>query len=57
VRISECSVVEYSGMKRVGWLAVRGLLHFSRCELLLLEVGTSAIGSYYQATTGEDTAD
>jgi hypothetical protein len=45
-------------------------LRFSRCELLLLEAGsrgtgifrehgvrgTSAVGSHYQATTGEDTA-
>jgi hypothetical protein len=69
--VSECSAVEYSGMKWVGWWAVRVLLQFSRCELLLLEVGswgtgtvrehwgkgTPAVGSCYQATTGEDTAD
>jgi hypothetical protein len=51
--------------------SVRELLWFSPCELLLLEVGTrsseivreprvrgtSAVGSRYQRTTGEDTAD
>jgi hypothetical protein len=47
---------------------LRGLLLFSRCELLLLEAGNrlgtvleqkkgkSAVGSRYQTTTGEDTA-
>jgi hypothetical protein len=61
------SVVEWSEL--VGEL-VRGLLRFSPCELLLLEAGswgrgqfgntgrgTSAVGSRYQTTTGEDTAD
>jgi hypothetical protein len=62
--------VEWSGVKRVGWLAVRGLLRFSPCEPVLLEAGscgtrivreprlrgTSAIESRYQATAGENTA-
>jgi hypothetical protein len=52
----------------VNWWAVTGLLQFGRCELLLLEAGswgtgiileprvnrTSAVGSRYQATTGEE---
>jgi hypothetical protein len=51
--------------------SVRGLLQFSRCELLLLEAGScgtgivreprvrepSNFGSPYQTTIGEDTAD
>jgi hypothetical protein len=63
--------VEYSGVKWAGWWAVRGLLRYSRCELLLLETSswgteiiqeprvrrTSAVESRYQTTTGEDTAD
>jgi hypothetical protein len=58
-------------VKWVGLWAVRGLLQFSQCELLLFEAGswgmgivleprvrgTSAVGSHYRATTGEDTAD
>jgi hypothetical protein len=61
------TLVGYSGVSE--W--VRGPLGFSRCELLLLEAaswgtgtvreprgrGTSTVGSRYQATTGEDTAD
>jgi hypothetical protein len=34
--VSECGATEYSGVKR----AVRGLLQFGRCELLLLEAGS-----------------
>jgi hypothetical protein len=37
--VSECSAVEYSGVKWVGWW-VRGLLRYSRCELLLWEAGS-----------------
>jgi hypothetical protein len=66
--VSECSWVKWSEL--VSEL-VRELRQFSRYELLLLEAGswstervretrvrgTSAVGSRYQATTGEDTAD
>jgi hypothetical protein len=38
--VSEYSAVEYSGVKLVGQQSVRGLLQFSRCELLLLEAGS-----------------
>jgi hypothetical protein len=31
-------------------------LRYSRCELLLSEVRTSAVGSRYEATTGKDIA-
>jgi hypothetical protein len=65
----QLSTVEWSEL--VSSQLVRGLLQFGRCELLLLEDGswgtgivreprvrgTSAVGSRYQATTGEDTAD
>jgi hypothetical protein len=70
VQFSECSAGEYSRVNWVGWWAVRGLLHFSHCELLLFEAGSwgmgivleprgrgkSRVGSRYRATTGEDTA-
>jgi hypothetical protein len=66
---TELSCAEWSEL--VGEQLVREQLQFSRCELLLLEAGSwdtgivqeprvgrmSAIGSCYQTTTGEDTAD
>jgi hypothetical protein len=69
--VGESSAVEYSGVKRVGWWAVRGLLQFGLCELLLCDAGSwgtwivreprvremFAVGGRYQAMTGEDTAD
>jgi hypothetical protein len=62
------STVECSEL--VGEQSVRGLLQFSPYELLLLEAGsldtgivreprvrgTSAVGSRYRTTTGEETA-
>jgi hypothetical protein len=65
----QLSTVEWSEL--VGSQLIIGLLQFSRCELLWLEAdgwgtgivreprvrGTSAVGSRYQATAREDTAD
>jgi hypothetical protein len=63
--------LSWAQWSEVNWWAVKGLLQFGRCELLLWEAGswgteiareprvrgTSAVGSRYQITTGEDTAD
>jgi hypothetical protein len=71
--ISEGYLVQYSAGKwRLVWRfgELVGEMQFSHCELLVLEAGswgkgivreprsgTSAVGSRYQSTTGEDTAD